>query len=235
MRQILDLLSIILPAAIVAMGFVRLFVQRTRFINGFTMFFALLLLLIGLVRYFLLPQGGHSTGHGPTPEPLSVSKHSAAFNGSVKKLMEQYFGMTAGFVKADTGLVQSSGRSLAMAIDSLSLEEIKKDSLIYLSVLEPYNNMKTELASILADPSWEEKKGSLNIFSDNLRSFLTVVQYDAAKLYWQECPTAFGEDRPGNWISPGTETVNPYGGSGGSSCGGPKDTINFLPRESPGK
>ena len=113
--------------------------------------------------------------------------------------------------------------------------ELKKDTTgIYESALDPLANSKTEVASILADPSFAEKKGSLNILSDNLRILLISVKYDRAKLYWQECPMAFGEDRPGNWLSKSKEVRNPYMGVNDPqygdkmlNCGGPKDTIKF--------
>jgi hypothetical protein len=65
---------------------------------------------------------------------------------------------------------------------------------------------------------------------------LTAVKYDRAELYWQECPMAFGEDRPGNWISKTKDVRNPYLGTKDPqygnkmlNCGAPKYTIKFDP------
>ncbi|MBK5272044.1 MAG: DUF3347 domain-containing protein, partial [Bacteroidia bacterium] len=98
---------------------------------------------------------------------------------------------------------------------------------------------RIETGSIIADPSIIEKTGSLNILSDNLRNLLVIVKYDRAKVYWQECPMAFGEDNPGNWLSKTVDVRNPYPGTkdpkSGSdmlNCGGPKDTINFIVSDS---
>jgi hypothetical protein len=135
--------------------------------------------------------------------------------------------MTEAFVNADTTMINNAGTELKIALDSLKIEELKKDSLIYLTALDPYNNSKAETASILADPSIEEKRGSLNILSFQLRDLWSIVKYDREKTYWQECPTAFGEDRPGNWLSRNIETRNPY--TKELNCGGPKDTIKFDP------
>lgn len=235
MKDILALLSIILPALIVVLGLVRLFVSRPRFTHGLTMLFAILLLLIGLARYFLFPEGGRSSQHGPTPPPLSVSRHSEAFNRSVETLLSRYYAMAEGFVNWDTVVLQQEGRALAAAFDSVQLDELQADTLIYQTAQGPFEQAKAELSAILADPSWNEKRGSLNILSDNLRSFLTVIRYDRSKIYWQECPMAFGEDRPGNWLSPGVEVRNPYLGTKDPEygdkmlhCGGPRDTLNFL-------
>ncbi|MBO9657999.1 MAG: DUF3347 domain-containing protein, partial [Chitinophagaceae bacterium] len=57
------------------------------------------------------------------------------------------------------------------------------------------------------------------------------------KIYWQECPMAFGEDQSGFWLSKTDSVRNPYLGTshpkykdGMLHCGAPKDTINFAGR-----
>jgi hypothetical protein len=145
--------------------------------------------------------------------------------------------MTEGFVNWDTANINHPAFELKTALDSLKLDELKKDTTgIYETALDPLANARAEVASILADPSLAEKRGSLNILSDNLRNLLVVVKYDRAKIYWQECPMAFGEDRPGNWLSKTIDIRNPYLGTKDPqygdkmlNCGGPKDTIKFDP------
>src|SRR5204863_6192086 len=120
-------------------------------------------------------------------------------------------------------------------LDSVQINELQKDTVIYLTALDPLANAKTEINSILADPSINEKRGSLNILSDNIRSLLVTVKYDQAKIYWQECPMAFGEEKPGNWLRKTMVVGIPYLGTKDQKlgdnmweCGGPKDTINFM-------
>lgn len=235
MKKAIDLLSIILPALIIILGVVRIFVKNTKGVNGLTIFFAILLLLGGLIRFFVFGSGGGTNNSGPKPPPLAVSKHSDEFNSSVEKLLESYYKMTEGFVNWDTSAINTSGNELKAALDNLKLDEIKKDTLIYETALDPYRNAVRELSAILADPSLAEKRGSLNILSDHIRNLLVIVQYDRAKVYWQECPMAFDEDKPGNWLSKTKEVRNPYLGTKDPKygdkmldCGGPKDTINFV-------
>jgi hypothetical protein len=68
-----------------------------------------------------------------------------------------------------------------------------------------------------------------------LFEFLNTARYDVAKIYFQECPMAFDDVNPGNWISPTEDVRNPYLGtkhpkykSGMLECGGPIDTLNFM-------
>ena len=235
MKKYIDILGIVLPAIIIVLGIVRVFVKKTKGVNGLTMILAIILLITGLVRYFVFPGNGGSSHSGNKPQPIAVSKHSDIFNNSVEDVLNAYYQLTEGFVNWDTTAINKAGYELRTALDSLKLGELKKDSIIYQTALDPYNNAKIELASILADPSMDEKRGSLNILSDNLRNLLVIVKYDRAKVYWQECPMAFGEERPGNWLSKTDAVRNPYQGikdpKHGNKmleCGGPKDTINFI-------
>ncbi len=78
------------------------------------------------------------------------------------------------------------------------------------------------------------KEVRLNILSDNLRDLLVTVKYDLAKVYWQECDEAFGEDKPGNWLSQlnrFTESISwqkDPNTTQDAECGGPKDTIELY-------
>lgn len=227
MKKIIDLLGIILPALIIILGFIRIFVNKTKGVNGLTMLFAILLLVTGVTRYIVY-SGDNSNAKEPKPVPLTVSKHSEAFNLSLENVLTAYYTMTDGFVKGDTTAINQSGNNLRIALDSFKVEELKKDSLIYETALQPLQNLKSEIGSILADPSVAEKRGSLNIFSNELFTLLSTVRYDLATLYWLECTAAFGEDKPGNWISRTEQEANPYGQK---DCADLKTKINFVPAD----
>lgn len=231
MKNIIEILGIVLPALIIILGIVRVFVSKTKGVNGLTMLFAVLLLIIGFIQYFIFVDSS-SNDDGPKPPPLAVSKHSAAFNQSVENILNAYFRLTDGFVNNDLSAINQSGNELKTALDSFKIEELRIDTLIYETALQPYGNTKAEISSIVADPSVEEKKGSLNIFSNELYSLLRTVRYDQAKLYWKECPVAFGEGKPGNWLSKTEEVLNPYGIE---KCAEIRSTINFVPGDTTGK
>ena len=40
--------------------------------------------------------------------------------------------------------------------------------------------------------------------------FFKTLGYEGKKIYWQNCPMAFGDDKPANWLSTSTEINNPY-------------------------
>ncbi len=229
MRKIIDILAIILPALIILLGFIRLFSgSKTRNFHGLIMLIAILLLLVGLTRnIFFSRKESHETE--PKALPITVSEHSDNFNLSLENVLNAYYNMTDAFSKDDVTAINKSGAELKIALDSLKIDELQKDTLIYQTALDPLANAKVELTSILADPSIDEKKGSLNIFSDHLYTFIRIVRYDIAVLYWLECTSAFGEDKPGYWISKTEESSNPYTKE---NCAAVKTTIDFVPADS---
>ena len=194
----------------------------------------LLLLLAGYLWYAF--KGGKKGPKGPKPVALSVSKHNPAFNQSVQTALDAYYAMSEAFVNWDTAAIATHGSQLKTALDSLKIEELKVDTTgIYESALDPLANAKSETIKILSEPSIDNKRTALNNLSENLRLLFIVVKYDQGKLYWQECPMAFGEDQPGYWLSKTDAVRNPYLGNkhpkykdGMLNCGGPKDTINFI-------
>jgi hypothetical protein len=201
----------------------------------------LLLVFAGYLWYAF--KGGKKRPKGPKPVSLAVSKHSPLFNESVQSVLDAYYNLSEGFVNWDTAAVSRYGNGLKTALDSLKVDELKVDTTgIYESVLDPVTNAKNETNTIITDPSIDNKRASFNRLSENLRLIFIIVKYDQAKLYWQECPMAFGEGKSGNWLSKTDAVRNPYLGikdpQYGSSmleCGGPKDTINFMMPDTTGK
>lgn len=242
MKKMLDILAIVLPLILLFLPFLRrLYTGKAeknaepavrspwviRFISGLLI---VTLLLIGIVRYIFF--NNSSSGPGDSiPEPLSVSKHSSAFNESLQNVLNAYYNLAGAFASGDTSSIHTTAVVLKNAFDNFKMEELKKDSTIYLTAIDPVGNSKAELESILIDPSMDEKRGSLNILSDNLRSLLVVVKYDLTKVYWMQCDLAFGEDKPGNWLSRSVDSKNPYSLKDGKPCGFPKDTLNYMQQE----
>ncbi len=205
---------------------------------------AILGILVVILAAFLWYtfKGGKKRVKGPKPVALAVSQHSPAFNESVQGLLDAYFGLSEAFVKWDTAAVTNQGAALKTALDSLKIDELKADTTgIYESALDPLANARNEASNILANPSIDEKRVAFNSLSENLRLLFIIVRYDQGKLYWQECPMAFDDERPGYWLSKTDAVRNPYLGTshpkykdGMLNCGGPRDTINFMQPATPG-
>lgn len=176
---------------------------------------------------------------GPKPEPIAVSSHSDAFNQSMQQMMNAYYAMTEAFVNWDTAAVNKTSNDLKNSLDSLKLQEMEKDSAIYPTVQSQWEAIKIEIAGLIADEGLSEKRASLNMLSQQIFDLLRIVRYDAAKVYYQECPMALNDyEMPGYWLSNEGEDEkrrNPYLGlhdpkysKGMLKCGETRDSINFI-------
>ena len=201
----------------------------------------LVLALAIVAVWFFVFKGKKNEGTGlPKPEPIAVSKHSAAFNESMQEMMQAYYAMTEAFVNWDTSAVSQASLSLQSAIDSLKMQEMQQDTLLFPTVVAQWDGVKAEIAGLVSDPDLGEKRASLNILSQQIFDLLRIVRYDVAKVYFQECPMALNNYQvPGNWLSGSKEVRNPYlgmkdpeYGSKMLNCGGPKDTLNYVAPES---
>jgi len=196
---------------------------------------ALLVVILAIAGYywymFSRSGGGHS---GVKQEPIALKKHSAAFNQSVATAMDAYFDMAAAFVEADTVKVKEHGRKFMALLDSIPMDELKKDTTsIYEMAVEVLGNIKANTVSLLSMTDIQEMRRDYATISENLYpSFFNTINYEGEKMYWQNCPMAFGEDKGANWVSKTEEVINPYMGKNHPEfrgtmlhCGSVKDTI----------
>lgn len=198
----------------------------------------LILVAAGYLLWVFKFRTGSHRPEGPEPVPLAVSQHSDAFNQSIQAVLTSYYSLSEGLVQWDTVAVGQQAQKLKAALDSVKIEELRADTTgIYESALDPLANARMEAASILSAPSLAEKRTSFNALSENLRLLFIISRYDGEKMYWQECPMAFGEDQSGFWLSRTEDVRNPYLGNNHPTykasmlnCGGPRDTINFTGR-----
>ncbi|WP_018628034.1 DUF3347 domain-containing protein [Niabella aurantiaca] len=173
------------------------------------------------------------------PVPIAVSKHSDVFNHSMDAVLASYYVMTDGFVNWDSASVGKAALTLQTALTDFKAEELKQDSAIYQTAQYPLEMAKTNTGVIVSTTDWTERRHALNDLSDALRMLLLTVKYDQASAYWQECPMAFGEGRPANWLSSKKEVVNPYLGNKDPkygktmlNCGENKMVIDFTKPDS---
>ena len=162
-----------------------------------------------------------------------ASKHSEAFNKSVESFMNAYYAMIEGFVNWDTTVIKKESASFRTALDSFKIDELKKDTLTYVEAQRVWSAVKAETDAIAEDNNLDEQRGSLNVLSQSLFDLLNKIHYDHSKIYYQECPMAFNDENPGNWLSAASAIRNPYLGtshpkykSGMLKCGSTKDSVN---------
>jgi hypothetical protein len=171
----------------------------------------------------------------PKPEPVKNSKYSADFNKAISGLLNNYDSLSESFVRWDSAAVRHHGANLETSISGLSFDELKKDTVIYETVVSSKDNFTDDLKTIQSDNNMKTRRQSFNQLSENLYDLLRTIHYDAAIIYRQECSMAFGENTTGAWLSRVAAIRNPYLGlhdpyykSGMLHCGETKDSLNFA-------
>jgi hypothetical protein len=171
----------------------------------------------------------------PKDQPIAVSKYSDSFKLAVNNVLEKYYSLSEALVNWDSVSARTKATELATALDSLDLNEIKKDPLIYETAGSYQSGFKSDLDVISNSSSgMEEKRRSFHSLSQNLFDLLRTIKFDAAKVYLQECPMAFNDTESAIWLSNKSEIRNPYLGlhhpmykSGMINCGDVKDSLRF--------
>ena len=175
----------------------------------------------------------------PKDQPISVSKNSESFNRSMMKALDNYYQLTESFVNWDTAKITSGIAAFKLSVDSIQIKEMEKDSAIYPTVQTFWESIKAEISGMQADTSLYAKRESLNSLSQQMFDLLRAVKYDAAKVYYQECPMALNNyESSAFWLSTDGEMKkrrNPYlglhdpkYGRAMLTCGATRDSISFV-------
>lgn len=137
--------------------------------------------------------------------------HSPEFNKQIASLINSYVEMKTAFVNADTSEIKTKTAGFIISADSLQLNELQeKDSAIFMAIQQNISDIKANADPILKESDITEMRHDFSMISENLYPFLKTIGYEGEKLYWQNCPMAFGDDKPANWLSKTSEINNPY-------------------------
>ena len=192
------------------------------------------LLAVFAVYWFKFRKPATSNVVNVKQEALTLKKHSEKFNNSVNAAMAAYFAAKDAFVEADSTKAKASISKFMVLMDSIPLDELKKDTAaIYPSAVINVNDVKMNAESLLKQTSITEMRQDFRGISDVLfPSFFKTINYEGPKIYLQNCPMAFGDNKDANWISSTYEVINPYLGKHDPTykaamvgCGDVKDSI----------
>src|SRR5947208_1930675 len=88
-------------------------------------------LIAGFALWFFLFRKGDNTAGEPKQQPLTLQVNSEQVNKSVNNIVSTYLDMKNAFVEADTTVIKAKTKSFIAATDSLKLDDLKKDTLIF--------------------------------------------------------------------------------------------------------
>lgn len=207
------------------------FAKKT--MKSFLAIIFLAVVLIGAWWLFFREAPSSETTVTTTTEAEAVASHSPEFNSQVSSAINAYLQLKTAFVDADTAGARAAGQQFINLVDSISVGEIESnDQQIGMAARQSLGDIKSNATAMLQETSITEMRQDFRMISENLYPFLKTIHYEGEKLYWQNCPMAFGENNEASWISNTTEIVNPYLGrnhpeykSSMLNCGEIKDTI----------
>jgi hypothetical protein len=190
------------------------------------------ILIIGFAVWFFIFRKGDNNNDEPKVPPITSMVNSELVNKSVSNMVSVYLDMKNAFVDADTTAIKAKTKSFIAATDSLKLDDLKKDTLIFTTAQMKAEDIKSNAIGILDEKDITEMRKGLQMVSENLYPFLKTIGYKGQKLYFQNCPMAFGEGKDASWISNSEEIMNPYLGKnhpeykgGMLHCGETKDSV----------
>jgi hypothetical protein len=193
----------------------------------------ILIVLIAALTFWWLFIRKESHKSEPKQNAIKVGKHSVKFNEGISDAVDSYINMENAFADGDTTEIKTISQKFIAKMDSLNLGDLKKDSSeILLTAQQEISDIKANAEAILQEKDLTEMRQDFRMVSENLYPFLKTIGYEGKRLYWKNCPSAFGENQEGNWISDTKEILNPYLGknnainnSGGNNAIEIKDSL----------
>ncbi len=194
-----------------------------------------IVIIIAVALYWFLLRPTPNSQESPKQAAIVIKKHSQVFNNNIDKLMSDYIALKDAFVEADTTLVKAKCLLFIQSLESIDTIELKKDtSLIYETIKATIADVQANASSLLVQTDITEMRKDFSGLTDMMYpTFFQVINYEGPTMYLQNCPMAFDDEIPANWISNSNEVVNPYLGkkhpkykAAMVNCGEVKDSIN---------
>src|SRR6266542_4440488 len=155
--------------------------------------------LLPVVLFTMILVSCNNSKQENKPESKTISKHSNSFNESVQSAMNSYHALTEAFVNWDSVVVALKAEELKLKLDSINFFGFQPATIT--APVATLNLAKKDLQAMALNKSITDKRHDLNSLTQHLYSFLDKVQYDEKKIYLNECPMAFNDTIPGDWLS----------------------------------
>ena len=194
----------------------------------------LIVILAAFSIYWFTLRTKNGGSKAPKVEPMALKKHSDAFNDKINMVVSNYLALKDAFVEADTAAVKQKALAFNTSLNNIDTAELKKDTaLVFETVVAAINDVRANGESLVKQTDITEMRKDFSSLTDMMYpTFFTAIKYEGPKLYLENCPMAFDNDVPANWISNSAEIVNPYMGKkhpkykgGMINCGDVKDSI----------
>lgn len=185
-----------------------------------------ILVVAGVAVYFLFIKKGEKGSDVEKQKPLALEDNTGAFNKSYNTLLAAYISVKDALVASDTAKASAAARDLALAADSLQVQEIKGDSMLKETARNFASTVSSSALGLAGEPDIKAKRKEFQMIADAMWTLTQTVQYDGQKLYWHYCPMAFNNSGA-YWMSNERQVVNPYFGNEMLHCGSVQDSLDY--------
>jgi hypothetical protein len=192
-----------------------------------------IVVVLGSCFYWFFIKNKHKQDQ-PKEQPISLKKHSSAFNDNINKVVNCYLLLKDAFIEADTIQIKAKAVDFIDAVHQIDTSEFKKDTAaVFETIMATIVDVRSNAESILNQTDITEMRRDFSSLTEMMFPvFFNAIQYEGPTLYLQNCPMAFNDTESANWISKTKEIMNPYMGkkhpkyqSGMLNCGEIIDTI----------
>jgi hypothetical protein len=192
-----------------------------------------IILVVLICFYWFFVRNNHKQAQ-PKVQPITLQKHSPAFNDNINKVVNSYLSLKDAFIDADTLQIKVKAVDFIASINQIDTSEIKKDTAaVFETIMATIIDVRSNAESILNQADITEMRRDFSSLTEMMFPvFFNAIKYEGPTLYLQNCPMAFNDTEPANWISKTKEIMNPYMGkkhpkyqSGMLNCGETIDTI----------
>jgi hypothetical protein len=176
-----------------------------------TFFLLFLSAAIGLY-FFVFKSKEPATPEATKQAPIAVKKHSQDFNSAVDSVVNAYLATKDALVNDDMVGAKAANTNFVNLLTAFPLDELKKDTAaIFETAKMNIEDMKSNAVSLNNQTDITEMRRDFNMVTTMMYpSFFKAINYEGQKLYYTNCPMAFGDSQEANWISNSAEVVNPY-------------------------
>lgn len=186
------------------------------------------LILVSVVLFYFLFIKNSDKNEGPHEQPLAIGENTNVFNQSFQTMLDAYFSLNTALSSNDTAAVNRFALELAIAADSLKVNEIQGDSTgMIKQTAEVYQGTISGSARGLAGESTlEQKQREFEMISDAIWTVTRTVKYDRKKLFYMFCDKAIS-GKGAYWVSENTAGGNPYMTTKEPSCNTIQDSLDY--------
>ncbi len=140
------------------------------------------------------------------------TKHSASFDSSINQIVSTYLSLKDAFVDADSLKIKKTGSEFFQAVNNLDTNLLRNDTLcMYDLAMSILQDMGKNASMILNKNDLTDMRKDFSSLTDVMYpAFFQTIHYEGSTLYLQNCPMAFQDEIPANWISNSNQIENPY-------------------------